>query len=185
MDLHDAALVIAGIVGSTTAIVHGAVTQRQMVRPVHELTAGKLPQSIRRLVAALLHFSTFNWFVSGLALLIAVYSFGREARLATCLLVGSSYLYPALGNLWATRGRHVGWVLYTIAVPSHSLRSWQARPLKENIQPTTAGARDRLARPTPSTPIQRNGTANGGSPKAWHAIVVGHVTSDLSPSTQS
>ena len=116
MDLHDAALVIAGIVGSTTAIVHGVVTQRQIVRPVHELTAGKLPQSIRRLVAALLHFSTFNWFVSGLALLIAVYSFGREARLATCLLVGSSYLYPALGNLWATRGRHVGWVLYTVAV---------------------------------------------------------------------
>ena len=116
MGLHDAALVIAGIVGSTTAIVHGVVTQRQMVRPVHELTAGKLPQSIRRLVAALLHFSTFNWFVSGLALLIAVYSFGREARLATCLLVGSSYLYPALGNLWATRGRHVGWVLYTVAV---------------------------------------------------------------------
>ena len=116
MDLHDAALVIAGIVGSTVAIVHGVVTQRVMVRPVHELTAGKLPQSIRRLVAALLHFSTFNWFVSGLALLIAVYSFGREARLATCLLVGSSYLYPALGNLWATRGRHVGWVLYTVAV---------------------------------------------------------------------
>src|SRR5215472_19040217 len=47
MDLHDAALVIAGIVGSTTAIVHGAVTQRQMVRPVHELTAGKLPGEIR------------------------------------------------------------------------------------------------------------------------------------------
>jgi len=116
MDLHGAALVIAGIVGSTVAIVHGVVTQRVMVRPVHELTAGKLPQSIRRLVAALLHFSTFNWLVSGLALLIAVYSFGREARLATCLLVGSSYLYPALGNLWATRGRHVGWVLYTVAV---------------------------------------------------------------------
>ena len=116
MNLHDAALVIAGIVGSTTAIVHGVVTQRQMVRPVDELTAGKLPQSIRRLVAALLHFSTFNWFVSGLALLIAVYSFGREARLATCLLVGSSHLFPALGNLWATRGRHVGWVLYTVAV---------------------------------------------------------------------
>jgi hypothetical protein len=39
-----------------------------------------------------------------------------EARLATGLLVGSSYLFGAVGNLWATRGRHPGWVLYTIAL---------------------------------------------------------------------
>ena len=39
MDLHDAALVMAGIVGSTVAIVHGVLMQRLMVRPIHELTA--------------------------------------------------------------------------------------------------------------------------------------------------
>jgi hypothetical protein len=27
-----------------------------------------------------------------------------------------SYLYGALGNLWATRGRHVGWVFYAVAL---------------------------------------------------------------------
>jgi hypothetical protein len=32
------------------------------------------------------------------------------------LLVGSSYLYGALGNLWATRGRHFGWMLYAVAL---------------------------------------------------------------------
>ena len=116
MDLHNAALVVAGIVGSTVAIVHGFIMQRLMVRPIHELTAGQLPSTIRRLVAGLLHFTTFNWFISGLALLIAAYSFGREARLATGLFVGSSYLFGALVNLWATRGRHVGWVLYAAAV---------------------------------------------------------------------
>ena len=83
MDLHNAALVVAGIVSSTVAIVHGFIMQRLMVRPIHELTAGQLPSTIRRLVAGLLHFTTFNWFISGLALLIAAYSFGREARLAT------------------------------------------------------------------------------------------------------
>jgi hypothetical protein len=40
----------------------------------------------------------------------------QDARLATGLLVGSSYLYGALGNLWATRGRHPGWVLYVVAL---------------------------------------------------------------------
>jgi len=27
------------------------------------------------------------------------------------LFVGSLYLFGALGNLWATRGRHPGWML--------------------------------------------------------------------------
>ena len=106
MDLHNTALVMAGVVGSTVAIVHGFIMQRLIVRPIHELTVDQLPSTIRRLVAGLLHFTTINWFISGLGLLIATYSFGREARLATEFLVGSSYLFGALVNLWATRGCH-------------------------------------------------------------------------------
>jgi hypothetical protein len=45
MDLRDAALVIAGTVGSTGAIVHGVPTQRLMVRPIHDLAAGKRESS--------------------------------------------------------------------------------------------------------------------------------------------
>ena len=118
MDLHGAALVIAGIVGSTVAIVHGVVTQRVMVRPVHELTAGKLPQSIRRLVAALLHFSTFNWFVSGLALLIAVYSFGgKRGWRRTCWSEALIFTQRS-----ATYGRPEAamWVGFSIPSPSFS-----------------------------------------------------------------
>jgi hypothetical protein len=37
-------------------------------------------------------------------------------RLATGLFVGSLYLYGALGNLWGTRGRHPGWMLYSLAL---------------------------------------------------------------------
>ena len=59
-------LVIAGIVGSTGAIVHGLLKQRLMVRPIHDFAAGKLSRTIRRLVAGFLHFTTFNWFISGL-----------------------------------------------------------------------------------------------------------------------
>jgi len=40
----------------------------------------------------------------------------KENVLATGLLVGSSYLFGALGNLWATRGRHPGWMLYALAL---------------------------------------------------------------------
>jgi hypothetical protein len=116
MNTHDLALATGGAIGSAVAIFHGALTQRRMVEPFLQIAAERLPRTIRRLVAALLHFSTFNWFLSGLALVIAAFALGREAKLAIGLLAGSSYLYGALANLWATRGRHIGWVLYVAAL---------------------------------------------------------------------
>jgi hypothetical protein len=116
MEWHDAALVLAGIIGCIVAVIHGVLTQRFMVRPFRKGAAPQTSAPVRRLIPLLLHFSTFNWFVSGLALLLAAYAFGGEARLATGLLVGSSYLFGAAGNLWATRGRHPGWILYGAAL---------------------------------------------------------------------
>ena len=64
----------------------------------------------------LLQYSTFNWLLGGFALIAAALWFGHDARLATGLLVGSSYLYGAAGNLWGTRGRHPGWMLMAVAL---------------------------------------------------------------------
>ena len=94
----------AGLIGIGVAVVHGILTQRHMVKPLEEffLTDKRIAAPIRRIVPGLLQFSTFNWFVGGLALIVAANSFEQEARLATCLLVGSSYLYGTLANLWAS-----------------------------------------------------------------------------------
>ena len=116
MDWHDAALGVAGVIGSGVAVVHGVLTQRLMVRPFKQLVDGRITAPIRRLVPLLLQFSTFNWFVGGLALILAANTLDQETRLDTGLLVGSSYLFGALGNLWATRGRHPGWILYAVAL---------------------------------------------------------------------
>ncbi len=118
MTWQDAALGLAGVIGSGVAVVHGILVQRLMVRPFEPLLLAdkRMTASVRRIVPGLLHFSTFNWFLGGLALVAAAIWFEQDARLATGLLVGSSYLYGALGNLWATRGRHVGWMLYAVAL---------------------------------------------------------------------
>src|SRR5829696_6591805 len=117
MHRHDIALVIAAVIGSGSAVVHGVLTQWHIIAPIQELAAPRISTMVQRLVAVLLQFSTFNWLVGGLALLIAVHVSGREARLATGLLVGSSYLYAAVGNFWATQGRpHPGWLLYGTAL---------------------------------------------------------------------
>ena len=118
MTWQDAALGLAGVIGSGVAVVHGILVERLMVRPFEPLLLQdkRMTASVRRIVPGLLHFSTFNWFLGGLALIAAAIWFEQDARLATGLLVGSSYLYGALGNLWATRGRHPGWVLYVVAL---------------------------------------------------------------------
>jgi hypothetical protein len=118
MTWQDAALGLAGVIGSGVAVVHGILVERLMVRPFEPLLLQdkRMTASVRRIVPGLLHFSTFNWFLGGLALIAAAIWFEQDARLATGLLVGSSYLYGALGNLWATRGRHVGWMLYAVAL---------------------------------------------------------------------
>ena len=117
MNWQDLALGLAGLIGSGVALVHGVLTQRLMVEPFRAMsTTARTPATIRRLVPGLLHFSTYNWFLGGLALMVAAAWLGPQARLATALLVGSSYLFGAAGNLWATRGRHPGWLLYAIAL---------------------------------------------------------------------
>ena len=99
-------------------MVHGILTQRLMVRPIEAFLHAdeRTSAPIRRLVPLLLHFSTIVWFLGGLALIAAAIWFDRDARLATGLFVGSTYLFGALGNLWGTRGLHPGWMLMAAAL---------------------------------------------------------------------
>lgn len=69
-----------------------------------------------RLVAPLLQFSTFAWFTEGIALMVAAYGLAPNAQSVIGMLVGSHYLFGAVGNLNATRRAHPGWVLMAIAV---------------------------------------------------------------------
>jgi hypothetical protein len=115
---QNAALGLAGVIGSGTAVVHGIVTQRLMVRPFGEFLAQntRVSGNIRRIVPLLLHFSTAAWFIGGLALIAAAAWFSPEARFATALCIAGLFLFGAVGNLWATRGRHPGWMLLTAAL---------------------------------------------------------------------
>jgi phosphate/sulfate permease len=118
MDIHNVAFALGGLIGSGTAVIHGALTQRHMVEPIGAvLSEGKrLSAPIRKLVPVLLHFSTFAWLAGGIALIAAATWCGRDVKLAIGLLVGSLYLFGAVGNAWATRGRHPGWMLMAAAV---------------------------------------------------------------------
>ena len=116
MGWHETALAGAGILGIVVAVIHGVLTERLMAAPFRARAQPPLSAVIRRIAPLLLQFSTFNWVVGGLVLVAAALWFGLEAKRVAGLLVGSSYLFGAVGNLWATRGRHPGWVLYAVAL---------------------------------------------------------------------
>ncbi len=118
MTWQNTALGLAGLIGSGTAVVHGILTQRLMVQPIEVLFEGdgRISAPVKRLVPLLLQFSTFVWFLGGLALIAAALWFEPDVRRATGLLVGATYLFGALGNLWGTRGHHPGWMLLAAAL---------------------------------------------------------------------
>jgi hypothetical protein len=118
MNWQDASLALAGLIGGGTAVVHGVLIQRLVVRPYEAFleTAPRTPAAIRRIMPLLVHFSTIAWLLGGVALVAAAGWFGPQARLTTGLCVGSLYLLGALGNLWGTRGRHPGWLLMAAAL---------------------------------------------------------------------
>jgi hypothetical protein len=116
MNWHDFALIGAGVVGSVTAIIHGVLTQRFIAKPVDDLAGKQLSGQIRRLAPGLLHYSTYSWLLCGLALIAAAVWFDQPARLVTGLFVASHYAYGVIGNFWATRGRHPGWMLLALSI---------------------------------------------------------------------
>lgn len=118
MGWPDIAFLVAGVIGATTAVIHGVLVQRLMIGPVEAAFPAGDPRAAarRRLAPLLLHFSAYTWFLGGVALVAAAFWLSPEARRAVGVLVGASYLFGALGNLWGTRGRHPGWLLMATAV---------------------------------------------------------------------
>lgn len=114
METHSWALVAAGVIGSLVAIFHGVVTQKKMLEPI--LRETPFPDSTRRLVPLLLHFSTLCWFFGGAALIATPFMPNETAVLTTASFVGTFYAIGAVGNFWGTRGRHLGWILLAISV---------------------------------------------------------------------
>lgn len=117
MDWNSIALTTAGVIGGGTAVVHGLLMQRLIIKPIETVFVadGRISAPLQKLVTLLLHFTTFNWLLSGLTLIAAAIWFEQDARLATGLLAGSSFLYGSIISLWVARRPHPSWILMAVA----------------------------------------------------------------------
>ncbi|MCX7308258.1 MAG: hypothetical protein NTZ72_10075 [Afipia sp.] len=117
MPWHNLALELAGLIGAVVAIAHGMILQRLIIKPFSDVAVadGRFSVTARKLLPPLLQFSTLVWFAGGIALATAPW-LDAQARLSISVMVGATYLFGAVGNFWATRGRSPGWMLMALAL---------------------------------------------------------------------
>ncbi|MEM9385509.1 MAG: hypothetical protein AAGA68_10640 [Pseudomonadota bacterium] len=98
-----------GALGSVVAVVHAVLGQRLILRQVSGLSAvGK------RVLLAVFHLSSLYWALAGLLMMWLALAAPKEHVRPLGIVVMVIYLSRAIGNFWATRGRHFGWVLLTV-----------------------------------------------------------------------
>lgn len=115
MPSTDIALIVAGVIGSGVALIHGVLMQRYMINPIRSSDA-RMNAASKALTPILLHLTTLYWFAGGLALITAALWFDASAKLATAACVAALYIPAVIGNFIGTRGRHPGWMLYAVSV---------------------------------------------------------------------
>ena len=104
-------IVIAGCLGMLVAVVHGYLGATKVVALVNDI-----PANAKRVLHAIMFLSALYWFVGGMLLAAGpLYLTTAEHRIAA-LIVGALYLSGAVGNFWAMRGRHFGWMLLMCSV---------------------------------------------------------------------
>ena len=101
----------AGIAAIVITLVHGYLGEAKIFAK-----AQIEPPWVRRILHAVYHCgSTLAWLVMGV-LLILVPTMEPQARRAIIIASVIVYAAAAMGNAWASRGRHYGWALMTLVV---------------------------------------------------------------------
>ena len=107
--MKDLLLETAGGLGVLLACVHGAIAQFGIF-PRAKIE----PPSLKRLLWAVWQAGTVAWI--GAALLLALAPGFGNARHAIAVFAICVFSAGVLGNFWATRGRHFGWLAFSVVV---------------------------------------------------------------------
>ncbi|MGI9422902.1 MAG: hypothetical protein ACR2PA_06890, partial [Hyphomicrobiaceae bacterium] len=109
--MSSVSIVIAGCLGMCIAVIHGYLGETKVVRP-----AQGIPVTSKRVLHAVMFLSAIYWFVGGALLATGPLFLTASEQGLAALIVGTMFLTGAVGNFWATKGRHFGWILLTCAL---------------------------------------------------------------------
>ncbi|WP_407177794.1 hypothetical protein [Bradyrhizobium sp. STM 3562] len=109
--MRDLLLQSSGLLAIAAALIHGVLGETKVfARATIE------PKRARTLIRAVWQAGTVAWVGGGVLLIAASWMESDQARhwiVATSAVV---YAFAALGNAWALRGRHVGWIAMSAVV---------------------------------------------------------------------
>lgn len=109
--MKDLLLQIAGFGALAVAAAHGVLIEKKLFARVRIE-----PPRARTMLRAICQISTVAWAAGGVLLIATPHIAGPTARVwivgATC----ASYIFGAVGNAIASRGRHFGWMLMSAVV---------------------------------------------------------------------
>ncbi|MGI9410878.1 MAG: hypothetical protein ACR2OV_12445 [Hyphomicrobiaceae bacterium] len=112
-------IVLAGVLGMSIALAHGWLGETKVVCLVQGVS-----HSHKRVLQAVMFLSAVYWFVGGAVLAASPLYLTASGQRSSAIVVGAMYLTGALGNAWATRGHHFGWMLLLIAVVLALYGAW-------------------------------------------------------------
>lgn len=109
--MRDLLVQLAGILALAVSIAHGVLGETKVFS-----RARIEPERLRSLLRGVWQCSTVAWI--GLAILLIVTPKLRSEAARHWIIAMSivTYGFAAVGNAWATRGRHFGWVAMTVVI---------------------------------------------------------------------
>jgi len=106
--MRDLSVEAAGVLAIAVAIAHGILGETRVFSK-----ARIEPDWARRLVRVVWQSSAMAWAGGGLLLIALPFWKSDPARYWIIAVQVLVYGSAAIGNAWATRGRHIGWKLLT------------------------------------------------------------------------
>src|SRR5690348_2614365 len=109
--MRDVAVEIAGVLAILVAVTHGVLGEtRVFARAQIE------PPWAKRMVYAVWQCSTVAWIGGGILLCAVPLMSSDPARRWIIAVLVAVYASAAIGNAWASRGRHFGWMILSVVI---------------------------------------------------------------------
>jgi hypothetical protein len=103
--MRDLLVEAAGILGIAAALMHGILGETRIFA-----TARIEPSRARLLLRLVWHCSVVAWASMGVLLILVPMLRSDAARIAIVAASAAVFGAGVIGNAWASRGRHFGWV---------------------------------------------------------------------------
>ncbi|WP_024512970.1 hypothetical protein [Bradyrhizobium sp. ARR65] len=109
--MRDLLLQSSGLLAIVAALIHGVLGETKVfARATIE------PKRVRTLIRAVWQAGTVAWVGGGVLLIAASWMESDQARHWIVVTFVVVYAFAALGNAWALRGRHFGWIAMSAVV---------------------------------------------------------------------